>query len=177
MIRGRWNRIRARRGAELPPSYRDRLRAEGLALAASAALAALVLLVAASGARGGLGRTLIVAAVALLLVAWLGPRSAHLALGRATQLFTPDLGGGEPRALWQLPLLVAVATAVVARLAGAENGLRLDLVLLLIGLGQAFVLERIVAVNEGQTRRRYFRVEGSRMLGATRIGYVQRRRR
>lgn len=161
----------------MPPSYRERLRAEGLALAISAALAALILIVAVTGARAGLARTLIVLAVALLLVAWLGPRSVHLALGRATQLFTPDIGGGEPRALWQFPALVAVVTAVVAKLAGAGNGLRLDLILLLIGLCQAFVLERIVAVNEGQTRRRYFRTEGSRLLGVTRVGFVQRRPR
>ncbi len=177
MICGRWNRTRARWGAELPPSYRDRLRAEGLALAASAALAAVILLAVAAEARGGVARTLIVAGVALLLVAWLGPRSVHLALRHATQLFTPDLGSGVPRALWQLPVLVAVATVLVAKLAGAANGLRLDLILLLIGLCQAFVLERIVAVNEGQARRRYFRVAGSRMFGATRLGYVQRRPR
>ncbi len=176
MICDRWNRIRACRGAEVPPSYRDRLRAEGLALAAGAALTAAILLVGASESRAGLTRTLIVVAVALLLVAWLGPRSVHLALGRATQLFTPDLGSGEPRALWQFPALVAVATVIVAKFAGAGNGLRLDLILLLIGLCQAFVLERIVAVNEGQARRRYFRVEGSKMLGATRLGYVPRRR-
>lgn len=161
----------------MPPGYRERLRAEGLALAVSAALAAVILIVAVDGSRAGVARTLIVAGVALLVIAWLGPRSAHVALGRATQLFTPDLGKGEPRALWQLPALVAVATAVVARFGGGANGLRLDLVLLLIGLCQAFVLERIVAVNEGQTRRRYFRVEGSRMFGATRLGYVQRRPR
>lgn len=161
----------------MPPSYRERLRAEGLALATSAALAALVLVIVVSGAGAGLARTLIVAAVALLVVAWLGPRSVHLALGRATQLFTPDIGGGEPRALWQFPALVAVMTAVVAKFAGAGNGLRLDLILLLLGLCQAFVLERIVAVNESQTRRRYFRVEGSKMLGATRVGFVQRRQR
>lgn len=161
----------------MPPSYRERLRAEGLALTVSAALAALVLLLAVSGSGAGVTRTLIVVAVALLLLAWLGPRSAHVALGRATQLFTPDLGSGQPRALWQLPVLVAITTAAVARLGGGANGLRLDLILLLVGLCQAFVLERIVAVNEGQTRRRYFRVEGSKMLGATRIGYVQRRQR
>lgn len=159
----------------MPPSYRERLRVEGLALAAGAALAALILLITVTGSRSSLTRTLIIVAVVLLLLAWLGPRSVHLALGRATQLFTPDLGGGAPRAPWQLLMLVAAATAIVARLGGGANGLRLDLILLLVGLCQAFVLERIVAVNEGQTRRRYFRVEGSRMFGATRIGFVQRR--
>lgn len=159
----------------MPPSYRERLRVEGLALAVSAGLAALVLLVAAAGSREGLSRTLIVLGVALLLIAWLGPRSVHLALGRSTQLFTPDLGKGEPRALWQLPALVAVATVAAAKLLSAASGLRVALVLLVLGLCQAFVLERIVAVNEGQSRRRYFRVEGSKMLGATKLGHVQRR--
>ncbi len=159
----------------MPPSYRERLRIEGLALAGSAALAAIVLLAAAPSSREGIARTLIVLLVALLLIAWLAPRSVHVALRRATQLFTPDLGSGEPRALWQIPVLVAVPVAIVAKLGGGANGLRLALVLLLLGLFQAFVLERIVAVMEGQARRRFFRVEGTKMLGATRLGYVQRR--
>lgn len=159
----------------MPPSYRQRLRVEGLALAASAGVAVAVLLIAVAGSRAGLSRTLIVFAVALLLIAWLGPRSVHLALARAKQIFTPDPGNGQPRALWQLPTLVAVVTIIVTKLAGAANGLRLTLVLVLLGLCQAFVLERIVAVNESQSRRRYFRVEGSRMFGATRLGYLQRR--
>ena len=159
----------------MPPSYRERLRIEGLALAGSAALATLVLLAEAAAARTGIGTTLIVLGVALLLIAWLAPRSVHLALGHATQLFTPDLGRGEPRPPWQLVLIVVVSTLVVAKLGGGAMGLRLALILLMLGLAQAFVLERIVAVNEGQSRRRYFRVEGSRMLGATRLGYVQRR--
>ena len=159
----------------MPPSYRERLRVEGLALTGSAFLAALVLLFAASGATDGLPRTLIVLFVALLLIAWLGPRSVHVAVRRATQLFTPDLGDGQPRGLWQLPLVVAVGTVIVTKLAGAAMGLRLTLVLVLLGLFQAFVLERIVAVHEGQSRRRYFRVEGTKMFGATHLGYVQRR--
>jgi len=159
----------------MAPSYRERLRAEGLALLVCAAISVVVLLVAVADATAGLSRTLIVALVALLLIAWLGPRSVHLALRGASQLFTPDLGSGEPRAIWQLPVIVAVATVIVTKLGGAANGLRLALVLLILGCFQAFVLERIVAVNEGQSRRRYFRVEGSRMLGATRLGFVQRR--
>lgn len=160
----------------MPPSYRSRLRAEGLALAVSAAVAALVLVLAVSGAREGIVKTLIVVAVALLVIIWLGPRSVHLAMAHAAQLFTPDPGRGEPRPLWQMPVIAAIPTAFVARFAGAANGLRLALALTLVGLCQAFLLERIVAVNEAQTRRRYFRVEGSRMLGATRLGFLQRRR-
>lgn len=159
----------------MPPSYRERLRIEGLALAGSAAVATIVLLAAVPGSREEIPRTLIVLLVALLLIAWLAPRSVHLALGRAAQLFTPDLGSGEPRALWQLPVIVAVPVVIVAKLGGGANGLRLALVLLLLGLFQAFVLERIVAVKEGQARRRFFRVEGTKLLGATRLGYVQRR--
>lgn len=159
----------------MAPSYRERLRAEGLALAGSALAATLVLVIAATGATAGISRTLIVLFVALLLIFWLGPRSVHLATGRASQLFTPDLGSGEPRALWQLPLIVAVVTVIVTKLSDAADGFRLTLILLILGLVQAFVLERIVAVKEGQGRRRYYRVEGSKMLGATRLGYVQRR--
>lgn len=161
----------------MPPSYRSRLRAEGAALVLSAALAALVLLIAVPGSREGISRTLIVLAAAALLIAWLGPRSVHVALAHAVQVFTPDPGSGEPRPLWHLPLVVAVPTVIVARFAGAANGLRLTLVLALLGLCQAFVLERIVAVNEGQSRRRYFRVDGSRMFGPTRLGFLQRRTR
>ena len=178
MEAGRIRRRDTRRDAEggaAPPSYRERLRVEGLVLAASAAVATLALLIGAADSRTGIGATLIVLAIALLLIAWLAPRSVHLALRRASQLFTPDLGTGQPRALWQLPLLVAIPVVVFAKLGGAAMGLRLAVILLILGLVQAFMLERIVAVFEGQARRRFYRVEGSKMLGATKLGYVQRR--
>lgn len=159
----------------MPPSYRERLRLEGLTLAGTSALATLILLIVASGSHAGIGTTLIVLLLAFLLIAWLAPRSVHVAVRRASQLFTPELGTGEPRAPWQLVLIVAAATAVVSKLAGTPMGLRLTLILLLLGLAQAFILERIVAVHEGQSRRRYYRVEGTKMFGATRLGFVQRR--
>jgi len=42
----------------------------------------------------------------------------------------------------------------------------------LVGITQALVLERMVAADERETGRRYFRTAGSRILRGTRLGYT-----
>lgn len=155
----------------MPPTYRERLRIEGLALAIAGAIGSGVLLaIAADADRGPLntaGQLLIVA----LLLAWLGPRSVRRAIAAAEARSPEARDSGEPTPVWQLPLIVAGLTAVAGLLGGWDGGLRVTLGCLLVGLAQAILLERIVAADERARGRIYFRIRGSRILRGTRLGY------
>jgi hypothetical protein len=155
-----------------PPSYRQRLRCEGLTLAVSGALGSALLLATQAEAPKGVLSTAVQLAVVVVLLLWLGPRSVHRAIAGAERCFSMDLGTGEPTALWQLPLIVAALTLLIGRFGGWDAGLRVTAGCILVGLAQAYLLERIVAVNEATSRRRYFRIEGSRILRGTRLGYI-----
>lgn len=157
-----------------PPTYRARLRSEGLALAASGLLGTVVLLIATADSRRGTASTVVQLVIVALLLAWLGPRSVHRAVAEAEPLFTPALGSGEPTPLWQLPAIVVGLTLLAGEIAGWGAGLRVTLGCVLVGLTQAFVLARIVALNERASGRTYLRVKGSRILRGTRLGYTLR---
>lgn len=157
----------------MPPSYRKRLRVEGFTLGLSGALGSVVLLVASSEATRGTLSTAIQLFVVFLLLVWLGPRSVHRAIAGAEPRARLGLGTGEPTPLWQLPLIVVGLTVLVGVIGGWDAGLRVTLACILIGLAQALLLERIVALNERTSRRTYFRVEGSRILRGTRLAYLR----
>ena len=101
----------------VPPTYRQRLRIEGLGLALCGAIGTIALLASAPGHRDPLSTAGQLAVVALLL-AWLGPRSVHRAIAASESRSERDLGSGEPTPVWRLPLIVVA-------LAGAQGGRRL----------------------------------------------------
>lgn len=102
----------------MPPTYRKRLRIEGLALALCGAIGTIVLLaVSAQTERDPLNTAGQLSAVTLLL-AWLGPRSARHAIAASESRFERDLGSGEPTPVWRLPLIVLVLAATAGLLAG-----------------------------------------------------------
>jgi len=141
-------------------------------LALCGALGAIVLLIAQPEAREGLPLTLIVLAVVAVLLLWLAPQSVHRAIATAEPQARLGLGSGEPRAAWKLPLGFAAVALVLGFFLGWEAGLRVFLAALLFGLTLAFLLERIVALNERVTGRTYYRIEGSR-LRRSRLAYLR----
>jgi hypothetical protein len=166
----------------MAPTYRERLRAEGLTLAASGAAGSALLLTTTGQARRWPLNTAAQLAVVVALLAWLGPRGVRGSMERAQELREGEEGNGEPTPLWLLPAIVAALTLAVAlpsRLglpgssrAGWDAGLRITAGSLIVGLGQAVLLERIVARSERATGRRYLRVKGSRVLRGTKLGWT-----
>lgn len=165
----------------MPPTYRQRLRAEGFTLAASGAAgsAGLLALKTEQATRwpwNTIGQLAIVAG----LLGWLGPRSVRRSIQRAGELPPGGEGSGEPTPLWQLPLIVAGLTATFVGLeavnprAGWDAGLRVTAGSALVGLAQALLLDRVVAADEAATGRTYHRVKGSRLGRGTRLGYRPR---
>jgi hypothetical protein len=163
----------------MPPSYRERLRIEGLALAACGAIGSAALIAFVPDARrrplstGGQ-----LAALAILLEL-LGTRRVRRWLDDAPEATDP--GGGEPTPLWMLPPIVAgLAAAFVALpetglpfsdLAGWDAGLRITGGCMLVGLWQGLRLERVVAAAERSRGRRYFRAAGSHLWSGTQLVY------
>jgi lysylphosphatidylglycerol synthetase-like protein (DUF2156 family) len=156
-----------------PPTYRQRLRAEGLTLAGSGALAGLALLLLTTDARGNLASTALQLAVVAALALWLGPRGAWRAMARASDVEPGRAGSGEPTPLWQLPLIVAALTLAFGLLAGWDAGVRASLGCALIGLTQAVPMERTVAAGERRAGGRYVRLAGSRIVRGTRLGLLR----
>ena len=156
----------------MPPTYRQRLRIEGLWLALCGAIGTIVLFaVSAQTQRDPLSTAGQLAALALLL-AWLGPRSVRRAIAASELRSERDLGSGEPTPVWRLPLIVVVLSTAAGLLAGWDAGVRVTLGCGLVGLAQALVLERVVAAGEHETGRTYFRIAGSRILRGTRLGHI-----
>jgi hypothetical protein len=162
----------------MPPSYRDRLRVEGLALAACGLTASAGLLASTEQSRRYPASTIAQLGVAGALVAALGPRSARRAISEAVELAPGQEGTGEPTPLWHVPLVMAGLMAAVvvprefgARLAGWDAAVRVTGGCTIVGLAQAVVLERIVAADERRTGRTYVRLPGSRLGGGTRLGW------
>jgi hypothetical protein len=165
-----------------PPTYRDRLRIEGLTLAACGALgcAGLLVLRTDQATRGPLSTVVQLAVVAALL-GWLGPRSARRSMQGSEEVAPGEEGSGEPTPLWQLPVIVVGLTATFVALgelddrAGWDAGLRITGGCTLVGLAQAVLLERVVARDEERRARVYFRRPGSRIVRGTRLGHRARR--
>ncbi len=168
----------------MPPTYRERLRLEGYALAGAGALGSVLLLALTSQAKRWPLNTLGQLAAVAALLAVFGPRATGKALRSARAVRADALGTGEPTPLWQLPLIVAALTLLVAKpvgpipdflsaKAGWDAGLRVTGGCLLVGLFQAVVAERQVAKAEVAEGRIYHRIAGSRILRGTNLGYVE----
>jgi hypothetical protein len=165
----------------MPPSYRERLRTEGLALAACGAIGSVALIAfVPESRRRPLSTGGQLAALAILLEL-LGTRSVRRWLDDAGEVSDP--GSGEPTPLWMLPPIVAgLAAAFVALpetglpfsdLAGWDAGLRVTGGCALVGLWQGLRLERVVAADERSRGRRYIRVAGSHLWSGTTLGYTK----
>jgi hypothetical protein len=164
------------------PTYRERLRIEGLALAACGAVgsAALVAFVPASR-RWPLNTVAQLAAVAALLEL-VGTRKVRGWLRDADELKPGEEGSGEPTPLWMLPPIVISLAAVFVLLpetglpasdrAGWDAALRITGGCLLVGLVQGLRYERIVAREESSRGRRYVRVKGSHLWSGTKLGWL-----
>lgn len=154
-----------------PPTYRARLRREGLTLAACGVLAALA--VAAIFRPGG--NELVGAGAQLLVVAGLlvvfGPRSAFKAMDRAEPLGGAHPGSGEPTPLWHVMAIVAVLTPLLSAPSAGVGGITFAGGAALVGLAQALLLARNVAREERETGREFFRRPGSRILRGTKLGW------
>jgi drug/metabolite transporter (DMT)-like permease len=168
--------------AMAPPSYRERLRIEGLALAACglAGSAALVAFVPASR-RWPLNTVAQLAVVAALLEG-LGTRKVRGWMRDADELQPGEEGSGEPTPLWMLPPIMVSLAAVFVLLpetglpasdrAGWDAALRITGGCMLVGLVQGLRYERIVAGEERTRGRRYIRVKGSHLWSGTKLGWV-----
>jgi hypothetical protein len=114
--------------------------------------------------------------IVVVLVVGLGPRSVRRAVERSVELPSDAEVSGEPTPLWQLPIIVAALTLLVGLPAagGWDAGVRIGGGCFIVGLGQAVLMARLVAREEGAARRRYFRVQGSRILRGTKLGWRRR---
>jgi hypothetical protein len=167
----------------MAPSYRERLRVEGLALAACGAVASVALIALVPDSRRRPASTLLQLAAVVLLLETLGRRAVRGWMDRAEELPAGEEGSGEPTPLWMLPPIVAGLAAVFVLLpetglpasdaAGWDAGLRVTAGCLFVGLAQAFSFERTVGADEERRGRRYLRVKGSRLIGGTKLGYVR----
>jgi len=167
----------------MPPSYRERLRTEGYALAGSGALGSVLLLALTAQSKRWPLNTIgqLLGVVALLAV--IGPRATGKALRDATAVRREAVGSGEPTPLWHISLVVVALTLLVAKpvgpvpdflatKAGWDAGLRVTGGCLLVGLFQALMVERQVAGAEAADGRTYYRGAGSRLGRGTKLGYV-----
>lgn len=160
----------------VPPAltYRARLRAEGLALAACGAAGSVLLVALDERATQNAGSTLGQLAAVAVLLAVLGPRSVRSAIaGSEPEAVRPATG--EPTPLWHLPLVVAVLSVPLVALGAWDAGLRVTAGCALVGLAQALLLARVVAVDERRTGRTYARTPGSRILRGTRLAHAPSR--
>lgn len=153
------------------PTYRERLRLEGAALALCGALGSVVLLLAVDEATRLPGNTLGQLAFVAVLLLVLGRRSVARWLTAAEPLDGPaDAGSGEPTPLWHLPLVVAALALPFGFGAGWDAGLRITGGCLLVGLWQALYLASLVAREEASRGVTFVRLPGSRLGRGTRLG-------
>ncbi len=170
----------------MPPTYRERLRLEGLVLAAAGALASVLLLAGVAAASDRAASTIGQLAFVTLLLAVGAPLLTRRALGGA-RLVEPGEQGeqltGQPTALWKPPLVLLVLATpfvVAGELgvggAGWDAGLRVTGGCLLVGLAQAVLVERLVAADERRTGRTYVRLAGSSATRGTTLGFFRNER-
>jgi hypothetical protein len=158
--------------AVVPPTYRQRLWIEGGALALSGTIGTIGLLALCAESKRDSLNTAGQLAILALLLGWLGPRSVRHAISASEPRAQSELGSGEATPVWSLPLIVVALAAAAELLFGWDAAVRVAGGCVLVGITQAFVLERMVAANERETGRTYFRVAGSRILRGTRLGYT-----
>ncbi len=152
-------------------TYRQRLRAEGLTLAASGALGSIVLVLATDQATRMPVSTAGQLAFVAALLGWLGPRGLRRAIAESVPLAKSETAAGEPTPLWQAPAAVAVLTGIAGAVGGWDAGLRVTLGCLIVGLGQGVLLERLVAAEERTSGRVFLRMPGSSWFRGTRLAY------
>jgi hypothetical protein len=164
--------------ASAPPTYRQRLRIEGLVLAGAAALASALLLALVPQASERAHSTIGQLAFVTLLLAVLAPRAARRSVASARPVAPGEQLTGEPTPLWKPPLVVLVLTSLFVApgelgigAVGWDAGLRITGGCLLVGLAQALLIERIVAAREAAAGRRYVRVPGWSLTGGTKLGF------
>jgi hypothetical protein len=166
-----------------PPSYRERLRVEGLALAACGAIGSVALVVFAPQARRWPLNTVAQLAAVVVLLEALGTRSVRRSVAKAEEVAPGDEGSGEPTPLWMLPPIVVGLAGLLVLLpetglpasdrAGWDAALRITGGCMLVGLAQALRYERVVAADEAATGRRYLRVKGSHLWSGTKLGFTR----
>jgi hypothetical protein len=165
-------------------SYRERLRIEGLALAACGALASAALVAFVPASRRWPLNTVAQLAVVAVLLEGFGTRRVRRWVRDADELQPGEEGSGEPTPLWLLPPIMAGLAATFVLLpetglpgssrAGWDAALRITGGCLLVGLTQGLRFERIVAGEETRQGRRYLRVKGSHLWCGTKLGWVKR---
>lgn len=165
------------------PSYRERLRIEGLALAACGAVASVGLVAFVPESRRWPLNTVGQLAVVAVLLERFGTRKVHRWIDDADELTPGQEGSGEPTPLWMLPpIMISLAAGFVllpetglpgSDRAGWDAGLRITGGCVVVGLMQGLRFHAIVAGDEARTRRRYLRVKGSKLLGGTKLGYLR----
>jgi hypothetical protein len=167
-----------------PPSYRERLRIEGFALAACGAVGSVALIsFEPESRRWPLNTVAQLAAVAVLLEA-LGTRKVRHWLRDSDELEPGEEGSGEPTPLWMLPPIVVSLAAVFVLLpetglpasdrAGWDAALRVTGGCMLVGLAQALRFAGVVEEDESKRGRRYLRVKGSHLWSGTKLGWTRR---
>jgi len=173
-------------------TYRHRLRVDGLTLAAAGLAGSALLLAAKPQARRRPESTAVQLAILAAGLATLGPRSTGKALDGASRVRLGRIGTGEPTPLWHVPVpMVAGALLLskaarplglklgipkrVVNMAGWDAGLRVTAGSALVGLYQAFAIERQVARAERRGLRTYYRMPGSELGTGTRLGWTRRR--
>ena len=171
-------------------TYRHRLRVEGITLAAAGLAGSAALLATQPQSRRMPASTVIQLAALAAGLAAFGPRSTARTLDDAGRVRFGRVGTGEPTPLWHVPVPPLAATLIVAygrplgaklrvprqvtRLAGWDAGLRVMGGAALVGLYQAFGIERQVARAERRGLRTYYRMPGSRLGTGTRLGWTRR---
>ena len=142
----------------MPPTYVDRLRLEGFALAGCGLADVILLLALSSQARRWPLSTLGQLAVVAVLVGFLGPRSVRKALDRSVEVAPDAVGSGEPTPLWQMPLIVAGLTLLVGlpSAGGWDAGVRIGepaevarAIAFLAGPASAYVHGQVLRVDGG----------------------------
>jgi hypothetical protein len=164
----------------MTPTYRERLRLEGLVLAGAGALACVLLLVAVPRASDRAASTIGQLAFVALVIGVVAPLMTRRALARAREVQPGEQLTGQPTALWKPPLvLLVLATPFVVAgelgvgAAGWDAALRVAGGCLLVGLGQAVLIERLVGADEARSGRTYLRLPGSSASRGTTLGFFR----
>lgn len=164
------------------PSYRERLRREGLALAGVGAAGSAALIVLVPASRRWPLNTVGQLAVTAALLQRFGTRSVRKAMDGAREALPGGEGTGEATPLWMMaPIVAGLATPFVllprtglpgSSRAGWDAALRITAGSMLSGLAQATLYERAVAADERVRARRYVRATGSSLLGSTNLVFT-----
>jgi hypothetical protein len=173
-------------------TYRRRLRIEGLTLAAAGLAGSALLLAVKDQSRRAPANTVIQLVALAVGLATLGERSTRKTLENAERVHLGRVGTGEPTPLWHVPVPMLAGAVFLgqfakplnkklglpkrlARDAGWDAGLRVTAGSAIVGLWQAFVIERRVAGAERGGLKTYYRMPGSALGTGTRLGWTRRR--